>query len=77
MLNDFENASWDLLGNSLVATTLTDYSPIISPMSHNLPFLSQWLMPKSYLLDSSAQRVQVLRLTNASCAKGCKKSLLC
>lgn len=41
MLKDFENASQDLLANSVVAVTLTDYFPIISPMPHNLPFLSQ------------------------------------
>lgn len=48
--------------------------PITSPMPHNLPFLIQWWIPKLYVLDSPAQKVEGLRLTNASCAKGCKKT---
>ena len=54
------------------AITLTGYSPVISPMSHSPAFPSQRLIPKLYSLDYFAQRVQVLRLTNVSCAKGCK-----
>lgn len=55
VLNDFENASQDLLANSVVAITLPDCFPIISPMPHNPPFLSQRLIPELCLLDSSAQ----------------------
>lgn len=34
-LNDLENACQELLGNTVVPTTHTDYSPIISPISPN------------------------------------------
>lgn len=41
-------------------------------MYHNPALLTQWLIPTLYLLNSCAQRVQILRIMNASCAEGCK-----